>query len=409
MILAGGLGTRLGHLTASIPKPLLPVAGRPFLDYLISEAIRFGFREIVLLAGYRGDAMRRFVEERGSRAGVSITVNVEAEPVGTGGALWQAREYLHEKFLLLNGDSWFDFNWLSLTQTEGAADALATIAVRPVDHPGRFGSVEVEGTLASRFGNGSNTDAGYVNGGVYLMSRRIVDKLRPGCSLERDIFPTLATQGHIRARAFAARFIDIGVLEDLEWAQSNLASWVHRPAVFLDRDGTLNVDSGYVHSTRDFQWLPGAIEAVRRLNDAGVYVFVVTNQAGVAHGFYGETDVVALHHWMQSVLRDHAAHVDDFRFCPYHAEASIEMYRRDDFWRKPKPGMLVDLMQQWSVDVSRSVIIGDKNSDVEAGEAVGIRGIRLDGESLVCAVSRLREETDKDDYRLPRSGPEMPV
>jgi D-glycero-D-manno-heptose 1,7-bisphosphate phosphatase len=213
----------------------------------------------------------------------------------------------------------------------------------------------------------------------------------------------------MRASAFAGRFIDIGVPDDLARAQQGLASWLHRPAVFLDRDGTLNIDSGYVHKERDFQWLPGAIEAVGMLNDAGAYVFVVTNQAGVAHGLYDETDVVSLHQWMQSELRNHAAHVDDIRFCPYHSDAQIETYRREDFWRKPKPGMLVDLMQHWPVDVSRSVIIGDKCSDVEAGAALGIRGIKLNEESLACVVRRYLETAAGTDGQLLRSEAELPV
>lgn len=407
VILTGGLGTRLGELTAGLPKPLLPIERRPFLDFLVSEANRFGFSEILLLAGYRSDAIERYAQERARHFGVSIRVHTESEPAGTGGALWQVRGQLQERFLLLNGDSWFDFNWLALAQTEGAAGALAAIAVRPVEHPERFGPVVLTGSLVSRFESESqDLNSGYVNGGIYLVSHRIVDHLRPNCSLERDVFPALATQERLRAQAFSGRFIDIGVPADLERARAELASWQHRPAVFLDRDGTLNFDSGYVHTSHEFQWLPGAIDAVRALNDAGMYVFVVTNQAGVAHGMYEERDVVALHAWIQSELRDRAAHVDDFRFCPYHANASVAAYRRDDSWRKPKPGMLVDLIQHWPIDVSRSVIFGDKDSDVEAGSSLGIRGVKLEQGGLNSAVTRFLRETMSADGSLVQPRPE---
>jgi D-glycero-D-manno-heptose 1,7-bisphosphate phosphatase len=145
-----------------------------------------------------------------------------------------------------------------------------------------------------------------------------------------------------------------------------------RPAIFLDRDGTLNEDSGYVRRFEDFHWLPGAKAAICRLNTAGVYVFVVTNQSGVARGMFGEDAVNALHVRMNEDLRALGARIDDFRYCPHHAEAGIGPYRRACACRKPAPGMILDLMAHWPVDKARSVMVGDKTIDVEAGQAAGI-------------------------------------
>jgi D-glycero-D-manno-heptose 1,7-bisphosphate phosphatase len=160
-----------------------------------------------------------------------------------------------------------------------------------------------------------------------------------------------------------------------------------RPAAFLDRDGTLNEDRGYVYRAADFRWLPGAIDGVRALNEAGFYVFVVTNQSGVARGLYSEDDVRGLHAWMGDQLRAHGAHIDDFRYCPFHPEGSLEAYRRHDICRKPGPGMLLSLMAQWPVDIARSVMIGDKDIDVEAGLAAGVSGVKI-GEGGVLAAIR---------------------
>ncbi|HEY1614764.1 MAG TPA: HAD-IIIA family hydrolase [Rhizomicrobium sp.] len=400
-ILIGGLGRRLGDLTRSLPKPLLPVGERPFLDHIISEAARFGFKDILLLAGHCHEAVRRYLTEReGSwHRGPAITLRVELTPAGTGGALWEARDCLQSHFLLLNGDTWFDFNWLALGQVEGSSWATATIALRTLCEPGRYGIVTLRGSVVERFGGGHEAAGpGYVNGGVYLMSRDVVGHLRPKCSLEQDVFPELAAAGKLRAGAFSGRFLDIGVPEDLCEAQASIPLWARRPAVFLDRDGTLNVDTGYVHSPGEFHWLPGAIDAVKALNDAGVYVFVVTNQAGVAHGMYEEADVVALHDWMQAELRDRGAHIDDFRYCPYHPDAVAESYRRDHAWRKPKAGMLEDLMRRWPIDLQKSIIVGDKDSDVEAGRLVGVPGVMLERENLYGVVSAfldlLKRESD---------------
>jgi D-glycero-D-manno-heptose 1,7-bisphosphate phosphatase len=145
-----------------------------------------------------------------------------------------------------------------------------------------------------------------------------------------------------------------------------------RPAVFLDRDGTLNEDLGYVHRFEDFRWLPGAKDAIRRLNAAGVYVFVVTNQSGVARGLFGEDAVTALHACMREELRAIGAGIDDFRYCPHHADFGVDPYRRVCACRKPAPGMILDLIAHWPVDTAASVMVGDKMIDVEAGRAAGI-------------------------------------
>ncbi len=153
VILIGGLGTRLASLTADIPKPLLPIGDRPFLEYILFEAARFGLKRILLLAGYRADRVSTYLAESAIalRLDVQIDVLVEGAPAGTGGALWLAREQLDDYFYLLNGDSWFDFNWLSLVIVEGADAALSTIGLRQLDDASRYGLVEADGTLVRRF------------------------------------------------------------------------------------------------------------------------------------------------------------------------------------------------------------------------------------------------------------------
>jgi D-glycero-D-manno-heptose 1,7-bisphosphate phosphatase len=162
-----------------------------------------------------------------------------------------------------------------------------------------------------------------------------------------------------------------------------------RPAVFLDRDGTLNEDTGYVHRVEDFRWLPGVINAVRQLNDAGYYVFVVTNQSGVARGLFGETAVRDLHAWMNEELRRAGAHIDDMRYCPHHPDARIHAYRMACPCRKPAPGMILDLMRSWPVDAEASIAIGDKDRDAAAGRAAGIAAEIVPAGALESAVARL--------------------
>ena len=164
---------------------------------------------------------------------------------------------------------------------------------------------------------------------------------------------------------------------------------VARPAAFLDRDGVLIEDTSYPHDPALVRWVPGSMGAVKRLNEAGYLVFVVTNQAGVAQGFYPEAQVGVLHNWMNARLAEHGAKVEAFAYCPHHPAAKLPEYRRDCRCRKPAPGMIEDLLAAWPVDVKRSFLIGDRPTDLAAAEAAGITGHLFSGGELDAFVERL--------------------
>ncbi|HPE48379.1 MAG TPA: HAD family hydrolase [Hyphomonas sp.] len=155
-----------------------------------------------------------------------------------------------------------------------------------------------------------------------------------------------------------------------------------RPALFLDRDGVINVDKGYVSRVEDFEWVEGAAETIAAFNRRGWYVFVVTNQSGIARNYYSEADMRALHEWMQGELARHGAHIDRIYFCPYHEEGENPAYRKDSFDRKPKPGMLLKAMSEFPVKRELSFMIGDKDADMEAARAAGIAGFLFTGGNL---------------------------
>lgn len=386
VILCGGLGTRLGSLTSATPKPLLPVAGTPFLEILIREIARSGIRRFLLLAGHLAPQIEVFACDLRQRlgSGYSIDVAVEDEPAGTGGALFNARDLLEDSFILVNGDSFLDFRLHALSDAMKEPGLAGVVALRYVDDTSRYGEVFLEGHRIGRFlekPDGSGRP-GLINGGVYLLTKRALTALRAHSSLERDLLPELARSGTLGGVVENGFFIDIGLPETYAEADRILTSHRRRPAAFLDRDGVLNRDLGHVGTIERLEWTDGAIAAIRRLNDANYYVFVVTNQAGIAKGKYGLEDYWSLRDAIREQLLAARAQIDDERFCPYHPEGTVDEWRGVSDWRKPGSGMLQDLMSVWPVDRERSFLIGDQPSDLEAASRIGICAHRFEGGNL---------------------------
>lgn len=161
-----------------------------------------------------------------------------------------------------------------------------------------------------------------------------------------------------------------------------------RRAVIFDRDGVLNVDHGYVYEVDKLEWVAGAKRAVRRCNDAGVLAIVATNQSGIGRGYYDEAAMHALHDQMQADLAAEGAHLDAIYYCPFHPDAEDERLRHSDHPdRKPNPGMVLRALEEWSLDPADVILIGDKDTDIEAAERAGVKGFLFTGGNLDAFLS----------------------
>ena len=334
---------------------MVEVGGKPFLAWLLDNLARHKVEEVVLLSGYRADAFAN-MESYASNLGVVLRHSVEPEPAGTGGALRYAATLLDDHFLLLNGDSILDLNYLDLSLPLKDS-SLGRLALRPMPDAGRYGLVTLNDDRVDAFQEKQATVVpGLVNGGVYYLSRKILDALpaRP-CSLESEVFPQLAAAGKLEGKIYHRPFIDIGIPASLAESQTFVPAMARRGAVFFDRDGVLNADIGYAHRPDQLQWVGGAREAVKLVNDLGYLAFVVTNQAGVARGYYAEEDVHLFNCHLQSQLMEIGAHIDDWRHCPHHPSEGLAPFVQACACRKPAPGMLNNLMESWPI-ASWSVI-----------------------------------------------------
>ncbi len=307
VILAGGKGTRLGAITEAIPKPMLPIAGdRPFLDYLLEMIERHGYEDILLLGGYLGEVLEAAYDGR-RIGGATIRVLREKVPLGTAGALTIAREHLDPRFLMMNGDAFFDINLRALEQASHRTGATATLALRSVPDAARYGRVvEDHGKVAAFMEKDVNRPGpGIINGGIYVLKREVLDLVHDlPCSLEQDVFPVLVERGAIQGVRFDGYFLDIGLPETLEQGHRELPNVRARPAAFLDRNALVDFAARDSSRPETFRWREGAVEAIRTLNDRGYYVLVTS------------ADEPRLNAAMQERLAPEGAHVD--RFAPGH-------------------------------------------------------------------------------------------
>ena len=407
VILAGGKGTRLGAITRTVPKPMLPIAGgRPFLDYLLEMIERHGYQDILLLTGYLGEAVE--VVYGGRRVGkATVRVLRETVPLGTAGALTVAREALDPRFLLMNGDALFDVNLRALEQASQQDGAMATLALRSVADAARYGRVIEERGKVVAFleKDASRPGPGVINGGIYVLKRDILDLVRDlPCSLEQDVFPTLVEQGQIRGREFEGYFLDIGLPETLEQGHLELPKVRVRPAAFFDGNALVSFAEGDSFPEA-FQWTVGACEAIRGLNDRGYYVFVISPRSGGERRARAAGEPCRLNAAMQQQLAAEGAHVDRVYGEPSFSSGMAPEDAIDAAKLKPVSSLLFEAMNEWPIVSEQSFFIGVTDGDVEAARGAGILSHVLNGGDLARLVHSLLAQIP---HKAPQLEPSKP-
>ena len=310
-VLVGGLGTRLGALTATTPKPILPCGGRPFLFWLLREFVRFGVTDFLLLTGHLSAEIERAAADIQAALPRPARITLSEEPIraGTGGAVFHARDQLQDRFLLCNGDSLFDCNFANLLAAAATdrPDVIGRIVLRQLDDASRYGVVEIDRTASPLPGTsaaGHQRDDQRRDLSVQPVAARAS---AAGLLAGSRRHARSCTRRRLRGTLGDGYFRDIGVPDDFARAQTEIPALLRRKALFLDRDGVLNVDHGYVGSRDRFEWIDGALDAIRYATQAGWHVFIVTNQSGVARGHYDEAAVHDLLDWIGDQARPPAA------------------------------------------------------------------------------------------------------
>jgi histidinol-phosphate phosphatase family protein len=366
LILCGGLGTRLSSVVKDVPKGMAPIAGKPFLEYQMEFLRKQGFGEFTLLTGHLSGSIEKHFGD-GRKFGVQIDYSVEHSPLGTGGAIRQAMVASSaEKFLVLNGDCLFAADFKRFLKH---ARSPISLAVKYTKDLARYGSLTFdEKYQVTRFQEKSDIAAeGYINAGAYLFDRSALALLPEGkFSIETDVFVPLSTSGKLCAIPCGGRFVDIGTPESFAWAQNHLPAWLNellRPCLFVDRDGVLVRHKHYLHQTEDVFLVPEMCEVVRLAKKQNWHVVVVTNQSGVGRGLFTLEQCDRANAHIDKLLTAEGAK-PDLWMCSYdHPTEGQGIYRRDSLRRKPKPGMMLEACDLLSIDLERSLMIGDNSSD----------------------------------------------
>ena len=369
VILAGGKGTRIKKFLGKYPKPMLKINKKPFIQYILNNSVKYNFKRIIILCGYR----YKFFHEKFHNTKINFTKIIclrEKKLLGTAGALVNLKKLKVKDFVLVNGDTIFDID-INLLFYNLKKNKLGIIALTKNNNQK---SLKLNNLNLKNNKLRIEKKSKLMNGGVYFFKKEIFKYIeRKNSSLENDLLPKLIRNNKIDGKFFNNFFIDIGSKFYLKKAQTIFKKKFKKPGVFLDRDGVINHDYGYVHKMKNFKLKLGVVNGLRYLIKKNYYIFLVTNQAGIGKGFFTENQFINFHKKINKKLRRYNVYFNDVRYSPFHKKAKIKKYRKNSSTRKPGNKMIKDIKLNWDLDLKKSFMIGDKMTDKLAAKKSGIK------------------------------------
>ena len=391
-ILAGGMGTRIAKYFPELPKPMIPLGGKPLLQHQIDMLVAQGFRNITLTIGHKAEIIKNYFGD-GEKFGANISYIVEESPLDTGGALAMLPR---EDTLIILGDVYCDIDVNRFIDFHREKGAMISLFVHPNNHPQDSDIIVTDDSSrvtvwSSKHDPNHATFRNRVNAGIYILN---ADALPNGKltrrNLNRDIIVPAIESGKVYAYASTEYVKDMGTIERLRQVEVDIKSGItsarslknKQKAIFLDRDGTINVFAGLVTMPDQLKLIDGVADAIKKINSSEYLAICVTNQPVIARGDVTFEELNSIHARLDNLLGIKGAYLDDLLFCPHHPDkgfdGEVAEYKINCDCRKPKPGLLLKAAQKYNIDLSQSYMIGDTETDMRAGQAAGCNTFLID-------------------------------
>ncbi len=402
IILAGGKGTRLAARLNGLPKPLVPIAGFPLLQRQLLSLKEHGICDVLLLVNHKADVIKQFCCEHND-FGMNIRLQNDGAPRGTAGAVLAALPLLSQKsndVLVLYGDTLFNVDFHRMLRFHNGHSGAATLFLHPNDHPYDSDLIELDEQHQIRkihpYPHAPNSEyPNLVNAALYIVRQsalqrwaHLAHKQMGILDFAKHLFPAMLDAGEKLFGYNSPEYIkDVGTPDRIDKARADVVSGRYEKgslesawkAVFLDRDGVINKDVGFLRSRKEFSLLPGVAGAIRKLNRSGFLTIVVTNQPVIARGECTVQELAAIHAKMDTLLGNEGAYIDRLYYCPHHPDSGfpgeVPELKCICMCRKPQPGMFLQAQEDLHIDLSQSWMIGDRTTDIMAAKNAGVRSV----------------------------------
>ena len=391
IILAGGIGTRLRPLTYKIPKPMITLNNKPFLEYLIELLKENGIKEIILLLGYLPDKIKEYFGD-GSNFGIKIRYSVGDVSFETGKRIKNAEELLDDNFLLMYCDNYWSLNLKKLVKYHDNHNVLATVTIYTNKDNFTKNNMKVDdqGYVILYDKSRQEENLSGVDIGFFIINKKVLE-LMPDTnfSFEKEILSELIKKNQLAGYLTDHRYYSIGKIERLPITEKFLQP---KKVIFLDRDGVINKKApkaDYVKNWDEFEFLPGSIEAISLLTKSGYDIYIISNQAGIARGIMTENDLKKIHQNMTDEIEKKEGKILGIYYCPHGWDERCEC-------RKPKPGMFFQAAREHYIDLTKAIFIGDDERDVEAGESAGVKTILVSPKKSLLEITEEIVNFDKN-------------
>lgn len=395
VILAGGKGTRLSEFTKEIPKPLIPLNGKPVLEYEINNLRACGITNIILVVGHLGDKIKEYFGN-GSRFGVNISYFHEEKPLGTAGSLFYIKENLSDDFILMYGDIICDIDFNRLMQFHSDKNSSLTMLAHPNNHPYDSDVLIVDDSnkVKNILRKNQQRDFYYnncVNAGIFVINKDTLRFIKEDekQDFEKDFVTSLIPNGNVYAYNTTEYVKDMGTPDRYKLVEDHLKNGVvkrknlknKQKAIFLDRDGTINIYAGLVHKPEQLDISEEVYEGLKMINSSEFIGLVVTNQPVIARNLCTIEQLNDIHKKMETMLGNKGVFVDDIFYCPHHPDSGYpeenKEYKIKCNCRKPEIGLIEKAVEMYNIDLKESFFIGDSTIDIQTGINAGLKTILL--------------------------------